>query len=111
MKNLTAVLEASGTTMEHVVKVNVFLVDMKDFQDMNSVYTQYFGEEKPCRTYVVYLGSEVWRANITIAVLLSNSCRWEQTLKLSEYSEDWDPHQAETDQHEDHRACLHAHRK
>lgn len=50
MKNLSAVLEASGTTMEHVVKVNVFIADMNDFSAMNEVYTQYFGEEKPCRT-------------------------------------------------------------
>ena len=37
--------------MELVVKVNVFIADMKDFSEMNSVYEQYFGEEKPCRTY------------------------------------------------------------
>ena len=51
IKNLTAVLEAAGTTIDHVVKVNVFLADMKDFSDMNEVYTQYWGEDKPCRTY------------------------------------------------------------
>ncbi len=41
--------------MENVVKVNVFLADMKDFAAMNEVYSQYFGEEKPCRTYVLLL--------------------------------------------------------
>ncbi|KAK3718524.1 hypothetical protein LTR37_005028 [Vermiconidia calcicola] len=51
LKNLTAVLEAAGTTIENVCKVNVFIADMKDFSAMNEVYTQYFGEEKPCRTY------------------------------------------------------------
>jgi enamine deaminase RidA (YjgF/YER057c/UK114 family) len=50
MANLKAVLEAAGTTMDNVVKVNVFIADMKDFSAMNEVYTQYFGEQKPCRT-------------------------------------------------------------
>lgn len=35
-----------------VVKVNVFIADMKDFSAMNEVYTQYWGENKPSRTYV-----------------------------------------------------------
>lgn len=55
MKNLNAVLEAAGTAMDNVVKVNVFIADMKDFSAMNEVYTQYFGEQKPCRTYAVIL--------------------------------------------------------
>lgn len=50
IKNLTNVLEAAGTTIENVVKVNVFLADMKDFAAMNEVYAQYWGEQKPCRT-------------------------------------------------------------
>ncbi|KAF2766579.1 YjgF-like protein [Teratosphaeria nubilosa] len=52
IKNLTAVLEAAGTTIENVVKVNVFLADMKDFAAMNEVYCLYWGEQKPCRTCV-----------------------------------------------------------
>ncbi|KAF2481358.1 putative L-PSP endoribonuclease family protein [Neohortaea acidophila] len=52
LKNLSAVLEAAGTSMDNVVKVNVFLADMGDFAAMNEVYTQYFGEVKPCRTCV-----------------------------------------------------------
>merc|ERR1711915_1027045 len=52
IKNLTNVLEAAGTTIENVVKVNVFLADMKDFAAMNEVYAQYWGEQKPCRTCV-----------------------------------------------------------
>ncbi|EAW14724.1 putative L-PSP endoribonuclease family protein Brt1 [Aspergillus clavatus NRRL 1] len=52
IKNLTHVLEAAGTTIDKVVKVNVFLADMDDFAEMNSVYTQYWGDVKPCRTCV-----------------------------------------------------------
>jgi len=44
------VLEAAGTNIDNVVKVNVFLADMKDFTAMNEIYTQYWGDQKPCRT-------------------------------------------------------------
>ncbi|KJZ78513.1 Enamine deaminase [Hirsutella minnesotensis 3608] len=52
IKNLTAVLEAAGTSIEKVVKVNVFLSNMDDFAKMNEVYSTYWGEVKPCRTCV-----------------------------------------------------------
>ncbi|EME45483.1 hypothetical protein DOTSEDRAFT_61997 [Dothistroma septosporum NZE10] len=52
IKNLTSVLEAAGTSIENVVKVNVFIDDMKNFAEMNEVYKQYWGEVKPCRTCV-----------------------------------------------------------
>lgn len=52
IKNLTAILEAAGTTIEKVVKVNVFLANMDDFAQMNEVYMTYWGDVKPCRTYV-----------------------------------------------------------
>lgn len=50
IKNLTAVLEAAGSNINNVVKVGVFLADMKDFAAMNDVYRTYWGEVKPCRT-------------------------------------------------------------
>lgn len=53
IKNLTNILEAAGTNIDKVVKVNVFLSNMDDFADMNSVYMQYWGEIKPVRTYVL----------------------------------------------------------
>ena len=42
--NLTAILEASGATLENVVKTSVFLKDMNDFAVMNAVYAKHFGE-------------------------------------------------------------------
>lgn len=57
IKNLTHVLEAAGTNIDKVVKVNVFLANMDDFAEMNSVYTQYWGDVKPCRTYVAILAT------------------------------------------------------
>lgn len=50
IKNLTAVLEAAGTNIDKVVKVNVFLASMDDFVSMNEVYMTYWGDVKPCRT-------------------------------------------------------------
>ncbi|KAJ6011658.1 hypothetical protein N7451_003070 [Penicillium sp. IBT 35674x] len=52
IKNLTQVLEEAGSDITKVVKVNVFLSNMDDFAEMNSVYTQYWGDVKPCRTCV-----------------------------------------------------------
>lgn len=51
-QNLFAVLKAAGLTPDHVVKVNVFLVDMGDFADMNEVYAQHFAEPFPARTTI-----------------------------------------------------------
>ena len=52
MQNLFHVLEAAGSTLEHVVKVNVFIADMADFAKMNAVYGEYFGDHahRPART-------------------------------------------------------------
>ncbi|KAI1375485.1 L-PSP endoribonuclease family protein Brt1 [Hypoxylon crocopeplum] len=52
IKNLSAILEASGSDLSKVVKVNVFLSNMDDFAAMNEVYSQYWGDVKPCRTCV-----------------------------------------------------------
>jgi 2-iminobutanoate/2-iminopropanoate deaminase len=52
LTNLSAVLEAGGTSMAHAVKVTVFLQDMGDFQTMNGVYAQFFATDPPARTTV-----------------------------------------------------------
>ncbi|PKY03927.1 putative L-PSP endoribonuclease family protein Brt1 [Aspergillus campestris IBT 28561] len=52
IKNLSHVLEAAGSDITKVLKVNVFLSNMDDFAEMNSVYMQYWGDVKPCRTCV-----------------------------------------------------------
>ena len=51
MKNLTAVLEAAGTTMENAVKTTCFLADIADFAAFNEVYGRYF-TSKPARSCV-----------------------------------------------------------
>jgi len=53
LKNLTAVLKAAGTDVEHVVKTTVFLKDMNDFVPMNEVYGQTFkGKQPPARAAI-----------------------------------------------------------
>jgi len=50
--NLKAVLEASGSSLAHVLKTTVFLADMNDFNAMNEVYRRHFKEDPPARTTV-----------------------------------------------------------
>ena len=51
IKNLRAVLEASGSSLEKVVKATCFLTDMGDFAAFNEVYTRHF-PGKPARSTV-----------------------------------------------------------
>ena len=51
-RNLKAVLEAAGSSLEHVVKATVFLADINDFAAMNEVYAQHFGDAPPARSTV-----------------------------------------------------------
>jgi 2-iminobutanoate/2-iminopropanoate deaminase len=52
MRNLQAVLEAGGSSLERVVKVGVFLKDMSQFARFNEVYVRFFPSEAPARTTV-----------------------------------------------------------
>lgn len=52
LKNLSAVLEAAGSSLNNVVKTTVFLADMNDFAAMNEIYAEYFSDNKPARATV-----------------------------------------------------------
>jgi 2-iminobutanoate/2-iminopropanoate deaminase len=52
MNNLSAVLEAAGSSLDRVVKTTVFLADLADFADMNETYGRFFGEAPPARSTV-----------------------------------------------------------
>lgn len=56
LKNLTAVLAASGSSLGMVVKTTVYLADMADFAAMNEVYARYFGGHRPARSTVQAAG-------------------------------------------------------
>ena len=49
MKNLSAILQAGGSSLANVVKATIFLADLGDFQAMNDVYGRYMGDEPPAR--------------------------------------------------------------
>ncbi len=51
-KNLKAVLEAAGASLETVVKATVFIKNMDEFAQLNEVYAEYFNEHKPARSTV-----------------------------------------------------------
>jgi 2-iminobutanoate/2-iminopropanoate deaminase len=53
LENVKAVVEAGGSTMANVLKCTVFLVDVRDFGGMNSVYSTFFPKEPPARSTVV----------------------------------------------------------
>jgi len=52
LKNLAAILQASGSTLEKVLRCTVFLKNMGDFAAMNEVYGRYFKQAPPARSTV-----------------------------------------------------------
>lgn len=44
LENVKSILEAAGSSMDHVMKTTVFLKDMNDFAQMNTVYAEFFTE-------------------------------------------------------------------
>ena len=52
LKNLAALLEASGSSLAQVLKTTVFLADMEEFAAMNEIYGRFFTEEPPARATV-----------------------------------------------------------
>lgn len=52
LKNLSAVLEAAGSSLDRVVKTTVYLADLGDFGEMNEIYGRFFKETPPARSTV-----------------------------------------------------------
>ena len=52
LKNLSAILKASGSDLKNALRCTVFLKDMNDFTAMNAVYGKYFDVEPPARSTV-----------------------------------------------------------
>lgn len=51
-KNIKNLIEASGASMDNVVKTTVFIKDMNDFAKINEIYAEYFTEPYPARSCV-----------------------------------------------------------
>jgi 2-iminobutanoate/2-iminopropanoate deaminase len=52
LENLSAVLQAAGSSLGQVVKTTVFLTSMDDFAAMNAIYGEYFAGEPPARSTI-----------------------------------------------------------
>ena len=56
LKNVRTILVAAGSDLQHVLRCGVFLIDMKEFGEMNAVYERVFGGHKPARTTIQAAG-------------------------------------------------------
>jgi 2-iminobutanoate/2-iminopropanoate deaminase len=56
MRNLAAILEEAGSSLDRLVKTTVFLVDLGDFAAMNDVYAGHVGDNPPARSTVEVAG-------------------------------------------------------
>lgn len=52
LQNVSAVLAAAGTDMEHVIKTTVFIKEMNDFAKINEIYAKFFTGAFPARSCV-----------------------------------------------------------
>jgi len=52
LHNISAVLQAAGTSLEKIVKTTVFLTDISDFAEMNEAYQSFFQQNPPARSTV-----------------------------------------------------------
>jgi 2-iminobutanoate/2-iminopropanoate deaminase len=52
LRNMGAILEAAGSSLDKLVKTTVFLVDLADFGAMNEVYAQHVGDRPPARSTI-----------------------------------------------------------
>jgi 2-iminobutanoate/2-iminopropanoate deaminase len=56
LRNVQTILEAAGSSLQHVLRCGVFLIDMGEFEKMNGVYARMFGDHRPARTTVQVAG-------------------------------------------------------
>jgi 2-iminobutanoate/2-iminopropanoate deaminase len=52
MKNMGAILEAAGSSLDRLVKTTIYLLDLGEFAEMNEVYAQYVGDAPPARATI-----------------------------------------------------------
>jgi 2-iminobutanoate/2-iminopropanoate deaminase len=56
LKNVATILRAAGSDLQYALRCGVFLLDMKDFDEMNGVYSRVFGDHRPARTTIQAAG-------------------------------------------------------
>lgn len=69
LDQIKAQLEAAGSSMDKVIKCNVYLNDLKDYAAMNEVYDGSFGDEPPARTTIAAAGGIPGNSLVEIDVI------------------------------------------
>jgi 2-iminobutanoate/2-iminopropanoate deaminase len=52
LENVRTILRAGGSDLPYVLRCGVFLLDMREFEQMNGVYSRVFGDHRPARTTI-----------------------------------------------------------
>ena len=52
LASFRVMLQSAGSDLDHVIHVNVFLKDMRDFEEMNRAYVEMMGDHRPARTVI-----------------------------------------------------------
>jgi 2-iminobutanoate/2-iminopropanoate deaminase len=69
LQSFKVMLEAAGSDLDHIVHVNVFLRDMRDFETMNRAYVEQMGGHRPARTVIGV--SDLPRAEVRLTMNLT----------------------------------------
>lgn len=69
MKNVKAILEAAGTTIDQIVKTTIFLQDLNDFNAVNEVYASYFSDTNFPARECVQVARLPRNVNVEISVI------------------------------------------
>lgn len=69
LDSIKAQLESVGSSMEKVLKCNVYLSDLKDYKEMNEVFQGSFGDEPPVRTTIAAAGGIPGNSLVEIDVI------------------------------------------
>ena len=72
-KNISAILEEAGSSLQNCVKVSIFITDMQNFAAMNKVYTEIFKDPKPVRMGLLIQEGSADQVNSAAHVSLSKS--------------------------------------
>ena len=70
LRNLAAILEAAGSSLDNLVKTSVFLMDMADFAAMNAVWNDWVDRESPPVRACVH-SPQLWRPGLRVEIMLT----------------------------------------
>lgn len=81
MLNLSAVLDAAGSSLDNVLKVNIYLTNLEDFAEMNDAYTAFFPGLKPASIYLLLITKHMGSQTL-IASATGKDLRWSRRTSV-----------------------------